>query len=206
MLPSLHFDRVAHIGHFPQRPGGAARLSYEGIGLSVSVYPDAWSQIARLSGEEMWLQRIDGQPGRFVDGYAVRKQAFAHGLKVGWLQSVPGWRVSYFDDDFDQDRFYETRDPEDAEGAREEGHQVDECTISIATGDLRARLQSYLGPDRDVEGATEGEVVNRYVHAVDASADGVWWQHELDPSVLSAPAGLILPERIADWRVVEIAS
>ena len=53
-LPLLRLPTVYHLGTLnPQERGQRFRSSYEGAGLSVSLCPHAWEQIARLGGQPL---------------------------------------------------------------------------------------------------------------------------------------------------------
>lgn len=96
-LPVLTLDEVFHVGtlDFADR----AAWSYEGDGLSVSVHPEEWAQIARL-GHAVWrVTRSDEAPFRFVDFHAVtaddRDLLRGYALSQGWMAQQVVWQVTF---------------------------------------------------------------------------------------------------------------
>lgn len=206
--PVHSFDRVAHIGTWPNAPAARSPrsgASYEGIGLSVSQHPEAWEHIAKLGGfPTRWLVRRDGKPGQFVDGHVVHAPALAWARSQGWIVDRPAWEVCWEDDELERQVCFQLLDyaealEEAAERAESEPRQI---SLPLPAGKLLKRLNDFYGPQRDDQHpAFEGELVNRWVATQHPEFDGVWWDNILDPVTLTAPAGLILPERLSAWRV-----
>ena len=207
-IPPLHtFDSVCHIGTWPEapdtnrKPGRAT--SYEGIGLSVSTHPDAWRAIVKLGGYPYrWLERRDGKPGRFVDGHAARREAHEWAVRRGWLVGVPGWVVSWEDDEMEDTMMLELFDHDEALDEAGDHAELRPATIWVAAGELLRRLDAHYGRQpNNQHGALDGELLNRWTAAVYPDLDGVWWDNALDEIRLSAPGGLILPESLSGWHV-----
>lgn len=207
--PPIHtFERVCHIGTWPDAPDPGRRpghtTSWEGIGLSVSVHPDAWRAIVKLGGYPYrWLERIDGRPGRFVDAHAAREPAHVWARKRGWLVGHPGWAVSWEDDEIEDTLTIELLDQAEAEEEAGDHAELRAITVWTAAGELLRRLDAYYGRQtNDQHGALDGELLNRWVVVHQSDLDGIWWDNRLDEAALSAPGGLIVPERLGDWRLV----
>lgn len=204
-LPTHSFGTVAHIGTWPDAPAGRTPrrgASYEGIGLSVSVHPDAWQHIARLGGYPLrWMTRRDGRAGLFIDGHAAYPAAKAWARSQGWVAERAGWEVCWEDDELERRVCINTFDADDAaESVVDEPPRA--IKITLPTGELLRRLDDYYGAQtNNVHPAFDGELVNRWVATQHPEADGVWWDNILDPATLTAPAGLIVPERLSGWHV-----
>lgn len=167
-------------------------MSWEGDGLSVSVDPDSWARIAPVGDRAVALERRDGSPGRFLDGYAAQSDAIRWGKAVGLAQTVSLWRAS--------DGVYTSEASARGEHPRARLEQIEGSGPSPA---FTLWLEEAYGRFwiGNIHPVFAGELVNRYAGALPDALDGVWWNDRYRVGV-SAPAGLILPERLAAWHVV----
>jgi len=204
----LHeFKAVYHIGTWPDAPDEGRKPghtgSYEGIGLSVSVHPEAWMHIVKLGGFPIRkLAREDGNVGRFVDAYDRLEEARAWALARGWLAGRPGWEVSWCDDEMEDTMSMQLLDEQEAREEADGRGELRQITIWVASGELLTRLDVHYGKQKyDQHGSLDGELLNRWTAITRPELDGVWWDSELDETRLTAPGGIILPEKLAEWRV-----
>ena len=193
----FEFEKVWHVGRYPApRPGGPRRLSYEGDGLSVSVDPQDWAQIAELESTRLIsLRRIDGRPIRLFGAYGGKAEievwAVSAGLAVRGREYVADHAA------------YLSR--EAAQRARPPYGRIVERDAVLPSAAFEARLRAIYpesGHRDQAHGAFDGEMAARYSVTL-ADCDGTWWASRYDPEGLSAPAGLIIPERLALMRVTE---
>jgi hypothetical protein len=212
-LRTLTFPVVWHVGVYPDPPPAQRWVSQEGIGLSVSRHPQDWIAIAKLGGLPIrTLARRDGAPGRFLDGHAAKRVARDWGVAQSLVRSVPAWRVSWYDDEVEDEVGMEFLDQAEARLEAEERQAETEDGAPairpvrrlVAVGALAARLATQYGQSfaAKLDPVIESELLNRFVAARHPELDGVWWKDAYDPAALSAPRGLILPERLPDWQVV----
>lgn len=220
---------VYHVGKLPtdvplRLPPAQWSDSYEGIGLSVSLHPDAWIIIAKLGGGTTYaLCRRDGSSGRFVV-YTKRLEATAlrWAIAVGLAVPISVFEVRYMDEDEDGvqgERWMEFTNrgeaEEEAAARREEeigmglvpfAHVKRRSSVGPGPRLVRAwrrRFGSTIGVRETW--ATRTECLNRFVSAEDRAADGVWWNEILDVTNLSAPRGNILAHALPRWSAEALA-
>ncbi len=197
-------SKVHHIGSFEARDKGST--SQEGSGLSVSLHPHEWEDIARLGGGT-WFT-LTRQGGEFLDFHRLGKKRTAEleawGLANGWLEPKTLWRMDYWDSEDECVRYslFETE-----QAARSElrfilcgqAEDADNKVTEIATVDLTSAADQRIG----------FKLGSHFAHDMAATfwvedcteLDGVWWNDTLDVGSLSAPRGVILKSRLARWTV-----
>lgn len=198
-LPVLSLPEVFHVGSMDAADKGCRGPSYEGHGLSVSLHPDAWIHIARLGGHPTWT--LTCGTGAFLDVHALddvtRTTILDWGVRSGWLERVVVFDVSWFDDELDTDVYSSFLSREDA-AAEADALEVEEVTSrdTVAATEL---LAARTGTS-DLASAPDMAVV---VFVTDMTGlDGAWWNDTLSPETLSAPRGVIVPERLRRWAAV----
>jgi hypothetical protein len=198
-LPTCSFaaGELYHIGALDPADKGRLGPSHEGNGLSVSIHPDAWEAIARLGGSRWWRLRRAGN--RFLDAHALTagQRAALAGWAVGedLARWTPAWRVTWYDEELDEQRAFACADPEEADAeAAEVGGQVTPATELIATGRLHQLVGGWQDP-----GLTWDHALIAYAEL--AGLDGVWFADELSVAALSAPRGVIVPARLPGWTI-----
>lgn len=195
-MPFRSFPVLYHVGSLNAADKG--NDSYEGAGLSVSLHPEEWMEIAQLSGP-VW-QAI--RPGnKFLDFYRLTKRQkatiIAWGQSEGYLEQKAQWRVDYYDEEYEEKRFFVFDNEQEAqEEAQEYGTVPKE--IKGAT-DSTAKLIQRTKQGRVSPGMGFELLCPVYVEDV-LNIDGVWWNERLEPEALSAPRGVIVPSQIDHWR------
>jgi hypothetical protein len=199
-IPVFPLDRAWHVGTFDRRR--RRRGGLEGSQLSVSWCPEAWDEIARLSGATWEVTR--NEPGLFLDARAVSQRALAEwGISRGLVRREDRWCYSYHDDELDDTLTfaYETR-----------AEALEEVSAYLSPRP-RVRLSNVLASTQrllDAVGGTKnqrdlGLALLPIALAQHLGLAGVWWTENYDPVRLSAPRGCILAERVAEWDRVRVA-
>jgi hypothetical protein len=186
--------------------------SLEGVGLSVSLHPAAWSQIARLGGDAYRLERIDGKPGKFaLHDPHMHVPATLWGVEAGWVTRAHQWEAPYYDSEADEDMVMLF---DDEDGAREQVRDMEgdeDAVRRVDAVDGTPRMREHLerwfeglrGSGRPLDKTDAAiELLNLYVTAHWPDLDGLWWDERLDPSAYSAPRGVILPYALGRWQAV----
>lgn len=219
-LPINTMNTWYHVGTLEEgRRGGGERNSYEGAGLSVSLVPDAWRRIARLSGDVYTLTKAS--PGAFLDmvylSISARTSIFQWAVEQELLLEEEIWVYHYYDGEFDQ--HYEMEFPSEQEAKEEAGWdeldeeeqnwlmvrrkpQEDEIRNTLfsttryqASGKLLKR-QHWTG--ECLSSQAEDFAIMVYAEDV-AELDGVFWDEKLDVARLSAPRAVIFTSQINKW-------
>lgn len=184
--------------------------SFEGVGLSVSKNPRAWSSIARLGGRAVTLERRDGAAGRFaLHGPVLSEASSRWAVAEGWARRGSAWEVSYTDQEDGTRRWvlFRTRSLAEAEldGLEDAEPDLQKVPALTATSRMRRRWLSYFsgagGRGEVPFHAVETEAGNLWVAHELPELDGVWWDDRYDPASLSAPRGVILPHAARRWVV-----
>jgi hypothetical protein len=199
------FKKLWHVGSMDVKHKQEGSL--EGSGLSVSVNPEEWMQIAEIGGDTWELTK----PGnRFLNFHRLskqqRQQIMAWGVENGYATEVSGaWRLVYYDSETDEERYMEFLSKEEAEaelgnyGDDEKVVPVDGKTVS-GTDKLKQRTKN---PHADETAVAFDLLVTVYAED-ELDCDGVWWQDTLDPASLSAPRGVIFPSKLKSWKAKKI--
>lgn len=208
-LPVETIDAVYHIGDFNPKSKGTE--SYEGGGLSVSQHPEEWAAIARLPGDT-WL--LTNPSGSFLGALSLaqpkKKKIQKWGIRTGYLKTSTLWRMYYYDEDMEEERYFEFADQEDAE-AEFEGYAEDDQDVRIEEmpgSFIGTRKLATEGRNKDVihsEGIAWDILLTLYVEH-ETNLDGVWWHERLDVLNLSAPRGVIVPSKLSRWSVEKLDS
>lgn len=190
---SSKLSTVYHVGNLDS-PRKKPHVSYEGSGLSVSLHPDAWRKIARghVSGDTWELSKDD--PKFLLATKANKEKAAQWAVKNGWLEEATRYRVSWFDDEMDDEVSMEFDSLDEAQAEdRGEPEPVNSYTFAKKGKDYwRKAFQSK--PDNSM--ASDFAVL---WFAEGRGYDGVWWNDKLDPVRLSAPRGVIFQSRLGEW-------
>lgn len=192
-VPTTSPEGLTHVGSL--NAALKAKTSYEGQGLSVSVNPEEWQEITPLGGRVWNLTKADGVFLDYHEMTADQEAAIlAFGLERGYVVEQTGYTVTFFDDEWDQERssVYLTRTEAELE-ADDLEVDITEQTIVVATD---------LFPDATVKAGDlwpEQILATVWVEQEGEGLDGVWWEDDLDVDRLSAPRGVIVPRRISEW-------
>lgn len=217
-IPLIPIPRVLHIGTLdPANVGlNSGVTSQEGHCLSVSVCPEAWRQIARLGGYP--LHQLQNEEGLFLDALAVMDDETLWAdikdwsRKEGLVADGERWKAWRWDgeDETWSYSLHETReealeeidfDPEDDE-EEPEGPDGEPCVAAVIVPVGTERLKDLTG--FALGGFPEDFMVMAWAeHALPAllgqPVDGLWWDQDYDPDILSAPRGAIFPARVGAW-------
>ena len=193
----FEFDKVWHVGRYPApRSSGPRTINYEGNGLSVSVHPQDWAQIAELdSFRVIELQRTDGQPIRLLNAYGAQDEinawAISSGLAIRGKEFIAD-HCAFLTREF-------------AQKNRPPGGRIIEkdALLPSVRLDTILRTRYDLGNREQAHPVFQGEIAARY-SATLPDVDGTWWAHKFDPEGLSAPSGLIIPERLSLLRITSV--
>lgn len=197
-LPTLTAKVVWHVGTMD--PESKGTTSFEGAGLSVSVHPKAWRAIAKLGGLDLW--RLTNPNGKFLDARKLtksEKQAIIQwGVENQYVALQTTYRVWSTDED-GEEQYMEVPTREDAEeeayGDDTAIEEVSDAAIGTAKLVQRGKNPSVT---RDLVGVFDILLTVWVEDTTDL--DGVWWKERLDVLGLSAPRGVIVPSRVANWK------
>lgn len=195
--PVVGFDSVFHVGTLdPSRKGESYGRSYEGSGLSMSLHPDDWQQIARLSGH-VW--QIGTSSLRFMSRHDVDESQTA--AAVAWAESEglveirDMWLYSTGENENGDATFAYAATREEALDELayfEDDSQPELRRVPVATELLAERTGQRFHPDEDV--TDDALIVFAEQHL---DVDGLWWEDDYDPDVLSCPRGVIFAGKVA---------
>ncbi len=203
-VPVITWNEVTHIGTLNAED--RASWSLEGEGLSVSINPEEWEEIAKLGGRPHWRIATD-RPLRFVDAHKLTSQArndiAQWGVENGIVERVTTYTATWYDSEMDSDLSMVCNTREEAEDQvnwdisdadNDDGSSIEETSHLQFTKDY-PRRGADLGNVEDlliVEWAMQHENV-----------DGVWWNDNLDPANYSAPRGVLLSTRLSEYSYTE---
>lgn len=194
-LPLRYLNRVYHVGTLQPSDKGRHGTSLEGRGLSISLNPDAWTRIAKLGGLPCW--QLDYPKGCFLDFHKLNKARMAEiaawGVDHGLATERKGWAVSWVDTELDRACEMLFTDREAAENEADGWRDLHPRSLLVPTDKMAERAGYKLDPSQTLDFLA-------ICFAEDIlGVDGVWWEDELDLFGLSAPRGVIFPERLPLW-------
>lgn len=196
--PTVSFEELYHVGTMDaadKRPG-----SLEGAGLSVSRHPFSWMEIARgqVNGEVWKLTKSGNQFLNFHKLNPEQRQVLTNwGIQHRFVQGGESFVLTYYDEDFEEDRKLEFDTQEEA--AEEAVYLgADPARITHVRGTLKP-TPKLLSVTNKGTGDTLQLLSTIYVEAM-LPFDGVWWADEFDPDRLSAPRGVIARNKVAEWK------
>lgn len=205
-LPALQFDSVFHVGSF--NPADKRGHSWEGNGLSVSLHPDEWIEIAELGGQPTWEltapQAGAGELARrgFLDMHALepaqRDAIEAWATAGGYLDRQPRFKVIWMDPEANEQRYMLVGTMDEAEQECDEDNEgrIEPVVAACAT-DLLVERCGFRPPD---DNAFD---IAATFFAEDHGLDGCWWEDRLDVYALSAPRGVINTRRLVEWTAAK---
>jgi len=197
-LPRIKLPKVYHVGSMDQ--GKKSGVSYEGNGLSVSLHPDEWRQIARgqVSGDTWVLSK---PTGNFINAHKItgagKRFVLAWGTEMGYLDLAVMYRVEWYDDEMGDTMSTVVSSYEEA---AEEADYVDGTVTQVPGSPVATpKLDQIIGFKVDPMLAYD-MVLTQYVESM-TDADGIWWADDLDPDRYSAPRGVIFADRVNQWTI-----
>jgi hypothetical protein len=202
-LPLKNFSKVYHVGSMDIK--NKSNFSLEGSGLSISIHPNEWSQIARLGGKEIF--ELSKSNGTFVDAYKIKKEhkqtIISWALENGYLIQKETYKVCWFDDELKQTVCMEFNDI--AKAKEELGNEDEGKKLKINKKGLlptkklkKETLQQEIDPSQTFD-------LLLTIYTENASDyDGIWWNDKLDPFNYSAPRGVIFNKMINSWNIKKL--
>ena len=192
---------LCHIGTMdPDQKGlGVWSSSWEGHGLSVSLHPERWEEIARLGGLP-WF-KLTNPAGHFLDYHRLappqRETIAAWAVAEGLAERVTAWQASWTDTDTDEPTglLLETREDALSE-------------LEALELDATPEPVSVLKPTSALEARVGSSHLDCLAHATVCYVEdttelaGVWWADV--HGHWSAPRGVILPGKLAAWAAEQI--
>jgi hypothetical protein len=173
--------------------------SLEGEGLSVSLYPDEWKDIASLSGNLFSLIKANNY---FLDFHELNDEQksimIKWGLENNYIKNCKIYKVSFYSGDLDMNVSCNFVNYEEAltEVCNEEDIEI--LDGYIATDKMIERTLNECEPSICID-----LLSTIYVEDV-LKIDGVYWEDILDTSILSAPRGVINLSQIKNWDIKKI--
>lgn len=221
-FPFVEHTVVFHVGEMdPSLKGSAHASSLEGNGLSVSLHPEEWMQIAKLGGRPTWSLKIPAdRPAQFVDAQALKPEHWQTvqewAVRQGLLLPTELLKLQWHDEESSADRFmlYNASVPKEVADAHLEFEELSEndpdsrsrierISSFSATPAMDARVgfavDVAIAKDIALTLYTEDVLFNADENA-EIAFSGVWWDDLLDVHALSAPRGVINLRSLPRWR------
>lgn len=198
-FPVISFKKLFHVGTMKKEDKQPD--SMEGEGLSVSECPDEWRKITKLMGDLYSLKKADNC---FLNFHGLddnhMKIIIKWGLENVFIEPCKVYKVPFYDGDFDMEMFYIFIDYEEAKKEADEMEEEIEVTDGYrATGKMVNRTLNDWSPALVLD-------LLSTLYAEDVlNIDGVYWNDELDVSILSAPRAVINLTHLESWKIKKIA-
>lgn len=200
----IPYRRVWHIGTLRREAKGWD--SYEGDGLSVSLDPDAWRVIARLSGP---LYRLEKEQAAFLDAYRclsllpLMRSVWKWALREQYVERRRVYRVDWYDLEKEDWRRFSFLSQQEAREeylslrlATPHGARYNTFLGYVPTEKMRVRAHHRMLPLAFVRDFALSFYVEDHLPEI----DGLWWEEENDPMGLSAPRGVIFTHQLGSWQ------
>lgn len=227
MWKMLDFDEVSHVGSFDPALKSKThnKFSMEGNGLSVSIDPGAWRQIARLGNNPEWVLSVP-DPVKFIDVLGMSKRQWKKvtdwALSMGYLESVEVVEMcfDYSDEGDDHERVFTLHSMETINSIVSTILEFEDQLDGGSEPSMRMiysfkatkAMNDRLGFECKSLALVKDMALTFYVEDVlfqEQGAHGLWWDEKLDPSSYSAPRGVIHKSALGLWsafkRTAEVA-
>ncbi|MBW3243402.1 hypothetical protein KUV57_12080 [Epibacterium sp. DP7N7-1] len=207
----ITLERVSHVGAL-DLTHRTDRASLEGPCLSVSIDPEEWGGIARISGQT-WTLTCTG--ARWLDACNLtdedRIAIMAWVTDAGLVKPTNVWRAWHYDSEADTWGYFTLANRE-AAWAEVEDEPKGMGTPS-ETGELvdvvagwRLTEQGMTALERwsdDLDGEAGAVILYAMLKLAPEMPDlaGIWWDEEYNPLSLSCPRGGILPGRLDMFEI-----
>jgi len=197
-METLNLKNVYHIGTLNIED--RTNHNFEGKGVSVSVNPREWQAIARgqLSGRSYLFLKENAKFAVLDDEVLIDIKQWA--LKKNYITFSNIYGYEYFDDDIGRElcNVYKTLEEAQEEDLEEDDLKI--LSVSLPTKELKNIMKpvdvSEINPFQSLFGLYIQEKLPDY--------DGVWFDAELDPLGMTAPAGLIFDNKFKMWDKKEV--
>lgn len=199
-LPLRRLSRVCHIGTLDPEDKGP--FSWESHGLSVSLDPERWEEIAKLGGRRWHL--LERDQGAFLDYWSMspklRRHIASWGISRGLVRRQLVFALHRPDTELADTMItlHATHADALAEADEDPDAEIKRTVSYPGTAALTART-GMPPPELDAFDA----MLVCHVEDAHPHLDGVWWQDR--PGPLSAPRGCIVPARLPEWTVSTLA-
>jgi hypothetical protein len=199
-LPTTGLSEVYHVGTLNPSDKGMHGTSFEGHGLSVSLDPERWVEIAQLGG--LPWHKLSRKHACFLDFHQtseqLREEIAFWGIEHGLVTQEEHWTLTYFDDELDSEMVISFPSCEEA--------VAEALDMEIADEDSIASVHHLISTSKMDEATNQPRntdalhvLTAMWVEARYPELDGVWWQDDEGP--MSAPRGVIMPSRIFGWSI-----
>lgn len=213
LWPVFQPRKVFHVGSMDPAAKGMTHnaASHEGNGLSISLHPETWRHIARLSDEPTWVLNREG--ARFLDAHSLTQ---AHrDISIQWAEAqglvemTAAAQVSY--DDLDANCracvVFDMTSEDGRRNANEEMADIDPeakpkinfMAMPRATQAMSDRV-GFKVPLLNAADIALTCFAEDVLHSA-LQIDGVWWEDDFSPDNLSAPRGVIHLSALPSWEV-----
>lgn len=226
-LPVIALPVVYHVGSLdPAQRGSVHHTSQEGAGLSVSLCPQAWCEIARISGE---LFALEHDEALYLDvlkiGRTEKRMIGEWAITAGLAAPSLRFRAWSYDPDGEQWRYAlcDTREEAEAEVRADfnedddtpiaaivvpeplpRGHKLVESEAGLRLSEAGVRRAAGYGAAIDGFEFAAMFYAEDILMQSDPAIVGVWWRENFDPDLLSAPRGAIFQTRVCDMRASQL--
>ncbi|SOC30569.1 hypothetical protein [Thalassospira xiamenensis] len=206
-----HIPVVFHVGTMDAKNKGANYASsWEGDGLSVSVTPNIWDEIAKLGGAP--VHQLACADAIFLDMTTVDADMWGAGTTYAMSKGLVDWAAVFVarEIDCETEQFRETCFATEAEAWEHLEMEVDQgfedlvrsarrLTLTPAgakrarfTGDALESAAGFIADDFAISFWAEDELRKHVPELV-----GCWWNERLDVDSLSAPRGVIFNDSLS---------
>ncbi len=175
----------------------------------MSLHPEEWTSIARLGGRTYRLRKSGA---RFLDvpGGSGRDPAtLAWAEREGFLAPRQFWRVTEWDPEREEDVYSDFESEAEARRESEVRSVYEDIAdpVPVSGHVFAPRGEEYWHEAFARSEPVRHELAEDFApifHARALGLDGVWWNDDYDPPLLSAPRGAIF--RPSEWEVEEVGA
>lgn len=201
-LPVFSVDKIYHLGSLDSSK--KSDLSYEGHTISASTCPEAWEKIAKLGGEPCY--QLKKQGALFLDvesllnNTSLEKRLLKFGKDHGLIELRDVYEISWFDDEMEDTMCFRCLSSEEAFNEMDEDRSMKKLSEWVETQALIDKTKQ----NRSVSASNPRQLLAiayaEFLSDEGYPVDGVFLDHEYDPSRLSAPAFGVLPGRLQSFE------
>lgn len=205
MLPVQKLDELYHIGSLSE--SRMKKESQEANFLSASLCPESWEFIARLGGEDVLTLRKSG--ARFVDMFSLSDDEMRHlmdeAVGDGFMEPAVWFKTWYYDGEADDWKYMALWDKGEAEYEVQD-EEPDDAPNGVLVEEMSGHRMTDIGKSMlprlpDDPSFSESAAVMLEVLRNPSLYDGVYWDEDDDPMVMSAPRFGISPSSLSDFTV-----
>jgi hypothetical protein len=209
LLTALHrvsaakYSKIYHVGKLDSGKRAKPDQSLEGSGVSVSLNPNAWRKIARLSGDVYELTKAN--PKFLTYSNKTQATALKWSTANGYIKNAQRWTYEYFSGDLDDTVVLEFASREAA--VEEAGDDLENIKEIKKGYELDKKGLAYW--EKSFTSAPKadgfwGQILAIVWYAEAKGYDGVWWDEIYDPTIYSAPRGVIFQDKLSTWKIKKL--